>query len=93
MPNIKNQQSTMSSNSAGKGDSLRKGANLNAYWQNYDNIFARKTWTDWAEQFGDIVLDPDGFDRKDWSKKYTLEEYKAGLPHCTVMNFNKNARL
>lgn len=23
----------------GKGDSLRKGANLNAYWSNYDNIF------------------------------------------------------
>jgi len=26
----------------GKGDKLRKGANLNAYWQNYDNIFRRQ---------------------------------------------------
>ena len=24
---------------AGKGDNLRKGANLQAYWDNYDNIF------------------------------------------------------
>lgn len=26
----------------GKGDKLRKGANLKAYWENYDRIF-RKT--------------------------------------------------
>lgn len=25
--------------SAGKGDKLRKGANLKAYWDNYDKIF------------------------------------------------------
>lgn len=25
----------------GKGDKLRKGADLNAYWQNYDSIFRR----------------------------------------------------
>jgi len=32
----------MSNNTgAGKGPNLRKGANLNAYWQNYDNIFRR----------------------------------------------------
>jgi|NOAtaT_6_FD_contig_31_7982067_length_420_multi_5_in_0_out_0_2 hypothetical protein len=30
------------SNQAGKGDQLRKGANLEAYWNNYDNIFPRK---------------------------------------------------
>lgn len=28
--------------SAGKGDKLRKGANLNAYWNNYDEIFRKK---------------------------------------------------
>lgn len=27
---------------AGKGDKLRKGANLNLYWQNYDNIFKKE---------------------------------------------------
>jgi hypothetical protein len=27
---------------AGKGDKLRKGANLKAYWENYDNIFKKK---------------------------------------------------
>ena len=27
--------------SAGKGDKLRKGANLKAYWDNYDAIFRK----------------------------------------------------
>lgn len=32
----------MSNNTgAGKGDKLRKGADLNAYWSNYDSIFRR----------------------------------------------------
>ena len=26
---------------AGKGDKLRPGANLNLYWENYDNIFRK----------------------------------------------------
>lgn len=30
------------SNQNGKGDSLRKGANLSAYWENYNKIFGRK---------------------------------------------------
>jgi len=71
----------------GKGSELRKGANLSAYWNNFDNIFRRKTFSEWAEEFGDIILDPDGFDRKDLTKKYSLEEYKAGLPKCTMLNF------
>jgi len=29
--------------SAGKGDKLRKGADLKAYWSNYDEIFRKKT--------------------------------------------------
>lgn len=29
-------------NTAGKGDKLRKGANLPAYWNNYDAIFGKK---------------------------------------------------
>lgn len=28
--------------SAGKGDKLRKGADLNKYWSNYDAIFGKK---------------------------------------------------
>lgn len=27
---------------AGKGDKLRKGANMQAFWNNYDNIFHKK---------------------------------------------------
>ena len=26
---------------AGKGDKIRKGADLKAYWENYDNIFKK----------------------------------------------------
>jgi hypothetical protein len=29
--------------SAGKGDKLRKGADLKAYWNHYDEIFRKKT--------------------------------------------------
>ena len=32
--------------SNGKGDKLRKGANLQAYWSNYDEIFRKKEVTD-----------------------------------------------
>ena len=28
--------------SAGKGDKLRAGANLQSYWENYDNIFRKR---------------------------------------------------
>jgi hypothetical protein len=31
----------MSNNQAGKGDKLRKGADLQKYWTNYDNIFKK----------------------------------------------------
>ena len=48
-----------------------------------------KTWQDWAKQFGDTILDPDSFDRTDDTKKYTLDEYKAGLIHCTRMLLTK----
>jgi hypothetical protein len=30
------------SNQAGKGPEIRKGANLRAYWDNYDNIFRKE---------------------------------------------------
>lgn len=30
---------------AGKGDKIRPGANLKAYWDNYDNIFRKKKKT------------------------------------------------
>ena len=28
---------------AGKGDKLRKGANMQAFWDNYDGIFCKKS--------------------------------------------------
>jgi hypothetical protein len=36
-----NHMKVRKSSQAGKGDQLRKGANLEAYWNNYDNIFRK----------------------------------------------------
>lgn len=35
----------MSNSQAGKGSELRKGANLEAYWSNYDAIFKKRKCT------------------------------------------------
>lgn len=68
---------------AGKGDKLRKGADLKAYWNNYDNIFRRQTWQEWARELGETIIDPDGFDRTNPNKKYSRKEFDEGLPDCT----------
>jgi hypothetical protein len=39
---------------AGKGDKLRKGANLKAYWDNYSNIFGKKTVEQLQEPAKDV---------------------------------------
>jgi len=74
------------SNSAGKGDNLRKGANLSAYWSNYDDIFRRpkKTIAEWAAHFGDHIKSYDGFREYSCADLLTEEEYKGGLIRCTV---------
>lgn len=74
------------SNSAGKGDNLRKGANLSAYWDNYDNIFRRpkKTIAEWAAHFGDQIKSYDGFREYSCADLLTEEEYREGLIRCTV---------
>ena len=73
--------------SAGKGSSLRKGANLSAYYNNYDNIFRRekKTVYQWQEKFGDIIKSYDGFRYIKETDLITEEEYKTGLTSCTIM--------
>ena len=76
---------------AGKGDRPRQVVRQ-TYENNHDNIFARKTWQEWSKQFGDIILDADGFDRADDSKKYSLNEYRTGVIHCTT-KLRINARL
>jgi len=57
--------------------------------QNYESIFGRKTWMDWAKEYGNIIYDPDGFDRSNPNKKYTRAEYEAGLAHCTILLVGK----
>lgn len=48
---------------------------------------ARKTLNEWAEEDGIVILDPDGFDRKDpelMTRLFTYEEYRKGLYPCTI---------
>ena len=45
------------------------------------------TIQEWATLDGIKVLDPDGFDRKDpllWERKISIDEYRRGLPLCTI---------
>ena len=73
-------------NNAGKGDSLRKGANLMAYYENYDNIFRRpkKTVGEWAEHFGDMIKSYDGFRHISLDDLITEDEYNNGVVSCTL---------
>lgn len=45
---------------AGKGDKLRKGANMQAYWNNYDSIFkkskVKKQIEKQEELFPELIL-------------------------------------
>lgn len=75
----------MSNSPAGKGDSLRKGANLSAFWDNYDLIFRkRKTVLEWQKHFGDRIKSYDGFREYNQDDLLTEKEYQKGLPHCTM---------
>ena len=76
------------SSQAGKGDSLRKGANLNAYWQNYDSIFRqRKTVFEWQKHFGHVIKSYDGFRQYSQEDLLTQEEYESGYIRCTAQHF------
>ena len=46
-----------------------------------------KTLQEWAKLDGIKILDPDGFDRTDMQlmeRKFTKEEYQAGIMMCTI---------
>jgi hypothetical protein len=70
--------------SAGKGDKLRAGANLDAYWSNYDNVFRkRKTIKQWQKHFDDVIIDYDGFREYNADDLITEQQYKKQLESCT----------
>jgi hypothetical protein len=79
--------------SAGKGDKLRAGANLQSYWENYDNIFRkRKTIKQWQKHFNDVIIDYDGFREYNADDLITEQQYKKQLELCTLQlptNFSK----
>jgi hypothetical protein len=64
----------------GKGDKLRKGANLPAYWENYDRVFQkRKTVKEWSEFLGVKIQNWSGFEEFNIDDLLTEEEFKKGL--------------
>lgn len=70
--------------SAGKGDKLRKGVNLEKYWDNYDKIFCpKKTVLQWQKHFNDVIIDYDGFREYNADDVMTEQQYKKLLQQCT----------
>lgn len=68
--------------SAGKGDKLRKGANLNSYWENYDQIFRkRKTVKEWQSFLNLKIENYDGFREYNSDDPLTEQEFKKCLNH------------
>jgi len=48
-----------------------------------------KTLQEWADIDGLIICDPDGFDRSDpeiMSRKFTRQEYDAGIMLCSIIS-------
>lgn len=70
--------------SAGKGDKLRAGANLEAYWSNYNDVFRkRKTIKQWQDHFGGATIDCDAFKEHKAEDLLTEQQYKKLLQSCT----------
>jgi hypothetical protein len=70
--------------SAGKGDKLRAGANLDAYWSNYDDVFRkRKTIKQWQCYFNDAIIDQTAFEQHNSEDLLTEQEYKKLQQSCT----------
>lgn len=75
--------------SAGKGDKLRKGANLEKYWENYDKIFCkRKTFLQWQKYFNDCIVSYDGFREYNSDDLITEQQYKHHLQQCILKQWN-----
>ena len=61
------------SNQAGKGDKIRKGANLKAYWDNFP-LEEKNTASYWGCKMGYNILDHKGF--RDMKPGDKLTEYE-----------------
>jgi len=65
---------------AGKGSSLRKGANLSAYWNNYP--FPEKlTVTQWIDKLGEKDVDMTAFKNIPIGSKITEEQYYSNVKY------------
>ena len=71
--------------SAGKGDKYRN-VDLKKFEENYDRIFnRRKTISEWAEHFGDMIRSYDGFREYNSDDLLTEKEYEAGIIYCSML--------
>lgn len=71
--------------SAGKGDKLRQGANLEKYWENYDRVFSKKkTVFQWQKHFRDDITSYDGFREYNADDVMTEQQYKQLLQQCVT---------
>lgn len=70
--------------SAGKGDKLRAGANLEAYWSNYNDVFRkRKTIKQWQDYFGGATIDCDAIKEHNAEDLLTEQQYTKLIQSCT----------
>lgn len=69
---------------AGKGSTPRP-VDKKKWDENYDKIFTRrKTVSEWQKHFGHVIKSYDGFREYTQDDLLTEDEYKKGLPHCTM---------
>jgi hypothetical protein len=68
---------------AGKGSKLRKGANLQNYWNNFP-FDEKNTVTYWKNKFGDKIADERGFRDLAVGAKISEKEYLERLEDCVL---------
>jgi hypothetical protein len=65
---------------AGKGSCIRKGANLNAYWNNYP-FPERLTVSQWIEKLGEKNVNMDSFKHIPTGTKILEEEFYKNVKY------------
>lgn len=78
--------------SAGKGSKLRQGANLSAFWDNYDRVFQkRKTVQEWQKHFKHKSVDWDAFREYNRDDLVTKEQYEHGRQSTQDLESSRQA--
>ncbi len=67
-------------NQAGKGPEIRKGANLRAYWDNYDNIFRKEK----KDECGVLFFSDDKGHIYKWPDDFPTDNDEANKKICNL---------